>query len=132
MRLCACKWFLAVALGAGLCPLASFGQKHQAEPKPNHPAPAPPRANRPDGKTPRPNAPQARPNHPNIAMPDAIARWDAMKPDVREQALAKLPPEQQQRLRDRIAAFNRLPKEEQQRQTDRPERFSRPPSDHEQ
>ena len=60
-------------------------------------------------------------------MPDAIARWNAMKPDVRAREMAKLPAEQRQRLQERIDAFNKLPKEEQIRRTERLERFNQLP-----
>jgi len=120
------KSILALALAAGSFPLASFGEKRQPPP----PAPAPaPRANapapRPVGA--RPNAQMGRTNRPNVSMPDPIARWNAMKPDLREKALAKLPPDQQKRLRDRLAEFNRLPKDEQQRMSERFDKFSKLP-----
>ena len=136
MRPSVSKSFLALALAAGLCPSASLGQKNNKE---NHPAP-PPRVNRPNAQPPRANAPGRpngqpgpRGNHPNVAMPDAVGRWNAMTADEQKRALAKMPPEQQKRFLERIDRFNHLPKDEQLRQTERLERFNRlPPAEKQQ
>jgi hypothetical protein len=58
-----------------------------------------------------------------------IDRWNDMKPEQRERALAKLPPERQQKIRDQIARFNSLPEAEQQRLRERYRRLQQMPPD---
>jgi hypothetical protein len=52
-----------------------------------------------------------------------------MPPEARERALEKLPPQMQQRLRERFEKFDSLPPAEQQRQLRDLERFSNLPPD---
>ena len=108
------KTVLAVTLAAGMFTPAAFGQhKSAAQRQEKTQAPPPPPA-----AVGRPNAAPVRPLNPN--NPGTILdRWNAMTPAQREKALAKLPPDKQQQIRERVQRFNQqfsqLPKGDQQR-----------------
>ncbi|HZT32573.1 MAG TPA: DUF3106 domain-containing protein [Bryobacteraceae bacterium] len=54
---------------------------------------------------------------------DALERWNQMTPAERQRALAKLPPERQRQIRERIERFNRLPRAERQQLRERYQQF---------
>jgi hypothetical protein len=74
-------------------------------------------------RAPGPRPGMGRPAQPG-GMISAIDRWNSMSPEQRERALAKLPPERQQRIREQLARFNSLPASEQQRLRERYQRFA--------
>jgi uncharacterized protein DUF3106 len=104
---------LAIAAGLLVAPLWA----EHPRPAPARPAPAP--AARPT----RPNLPKSRPEHPGMILD----RWNAMSPAEREKALARLPPDRQEQIRNRIQQFNKLPAAEQQRLREGYQRFNRLP-----
>jgi hypothetical protein len=109
------KSVLAATLTIGMFSPAAFGEHKGAAPrqgKTTAPPPPPPAAA--DRSKNAPVHP-LNPNNPGTYLD----RWNAMTPAEREKALAKLPPDKQQQIRERIQKFNQqfsqLPKEEQQR-----------------
>ena len=82
-----------------------------------------PRANGPK----KPAVPPRLRGQAAAGMVNPLDRWNQMQPQQRERALAKLPPERQRLIRDRLERFNSLPKAEQDRLRSRFEVFSQLP-----
>jgi hypothetical protein len=61
---------------------------------------------------------------PRVPANTAIDRWYRMTPSERQNALAKLPPERQKQILERLEQYNRLPKDERDRLRERYEQFS--------
>jgi hypothetical protein len=125
---CTLSVLLALAL-AGLLP----GQRDSARPgrmdRPGGFA-APGAAARRGASIPRRGPLAQSPPAPRpVAARLPVDRWNDMKPEQRETALAKLPPDRQQKIRDQIARFNSLPETEQQRLRERYERLQQMPPD---
>jgi len=111
---------LVIVAGVALCeqrdtPRAKPARQESApQPAQSRPAQTEPRTGRPPER--------AVPRQNPIT---ALDRWNRMSPEQREKSLAKLPPERQAQVRERLERFNRLPKDEQDRQRQHYERFSR-------
>jgi DNA-directed RNA polymerase subunit F len=119
------KTILALTLAAGMFAPAVFGQ-HKNAPQRQQKAQPPP----PPSAAGRSGAAPQRPLNPN--NPGTILdRWNAMTPAQREKALAKLPPERQKQIRERVQRFNQqfsqLPKDDQQRLREGLQKINRMP-----
>ncbi|MFB3825504.1 MAG: DUF3106 domain-containing protein [Bryobacteraceae bacterium] len=68
-----------------------------------------------------------RPPVPAAASP--LDRWNQMSPAQRDRALAKLPPDRQKSMIQRLDEFNRLPEAEKNRLRQRYARFSQMPQE---
>ncbi len=75
----------------------------------------------PAGARPAPRGKVVRPRPPANT---AIDRWYQMTPIERQNALAKLAPERQKQILQRLEQYNRLPKDERDRLRERYEQFS--------
>jgi hypothetical protein len=84
-------------------------------------APAP----KPAAKVPPPR-PAVRPADPGLAV---IDRWLQLTPQQRERALAKLPPDRQRPIRERLDRWNKLTPQEKERLRMRYDQFSHLPPD---
>lgn len=73
------------------------------------------------------------PRGPALLGPaNALDRWNRMTPEQRDRAMAKLPPERQQRIRERLERFNALPERERNRLRARYDAFAKLPPEKQQ
>ena len=129
------KTLVALTFAAVLSTSAAYGQKKNPAPREAPAGPAP------VTKPPRPNAPGGAKGaaaakggavRPPANPYNAVDRWNAMNPKQRERLLAKLPPERQKQLLDKVQKFNALPKVEQQLAREQYERLSHLPPEQQQ
>ncbi len=102
---------LALAAAGGIC----ANQPKAPKAPPAKAAPA-------KGGAPKGGAPKMGPRLNNPAS--LAARLYQLSPAEREQVLEKVPPQQQQRIREQLRYFDSLPKDQQQMMVERAERFA--------
>jgi len=122
------KPVLVVALALSLAPAGLWAQKKEKGARPiTPPASVRPRAKMADG----PKGPGGG-ARPPLNPYNVVDRWNAMNPRQRERLLAKMPPERQKQLLDKVEKFNALPKQEQQMARERYDRLRKLPQEEQQ